>query len=142
MQQAALEKADEGKIMLVQKKEQYTNHPKYGSGEHAIKLFYLKDEVPALIRPFLPDYAAIMKEASWTFYPRYHCEYTMDYFGRNFDIFCDTCFVADQGTSENVFRRDFLTKLSPILVFLVSLVHLSTSPPTLHTILSCCFFLN
>jgi hypothetical protein len=65
----ALEKLADGKVMLVVEKRPFEDSR--GSGEYAQKMFYIKDDMPSVMRPFLPADASIVRESSWTYYPRY-----------------------------------------------------------------------
>lgn len=94
------EKAEEGKPAIVLERRRFTDHR--GTGDYAVKKMFMKNEIPAIIRAILPESSQIIKEESWSYFPRYHAIYTNDFFGSSFGSIVDTVFAADSGTSDNV----------------------------------------
>lgn len=78
--------------------DQFDAHP----GEYANKMIFLKEDIPAFIRAFLPEDSTILREESWSKFPHYHCNYVNEYFGENFGCVVQTALVNDHGENDNV----------------------------------------
>ncbi|UJR15164.1 hypothetical protein I4U23_002127 [Adineta vaga] len=84
------------------KNEPYTNGPG-GNGQYTFKIYHIERHLPGWFKAILPANAMKIEEEAWNAYPYTKTRYRCPFIDR-FLIEVETCYQADFGTQENIFK--------------------------------------
>jgi len=76
-----------------------------GKGQYTHKVIHLASRLPGWLQPFLPASALQVDERAWNAYPYCKTIYSVPILGDRFSITVTTKYLADSGTTENVFNK-------------------------------------